>query len=315
MSKISFFTEVKIEQSSIKINHKDRLLLMGSCFTDEIGAKFMISGFETLKNPFGTIYNPISIANLLVRSVKKEYFTAKDIVQNGEYYYLFSTHGDIRGQTPNELLLLANNTMEKVHNYLKDTTIIFITLGTAWSYWYKQGNILMANCHKIPSNAISRRLLSIEQIVNSLREMILCIRNNTNPKIRFVFTVSPVRHIGEGLYDNKISKSTLHLAVDQLLEENEYFPSYEIVMDELRDYRFYAKDMVHLNETAVEYIWQRFANMYFTEETIQINEKYWKLNRMKNHRPFNPDSEGYKQHLQKIKLLEQELETYRKLSK
>lgn len=308
MGKIEFFTEVKVSQSPLKISHKYRLLLMGSCFTDEIGAKFERSGFETKRNPFGTIYNPISIARLLIRAVRKEYFTITDVVRSGEYYYLFEAHGDIRGTSVEDVLNLGNSKLEDLHDYLQGTTIIFLTLGTAWSYWYKEGEILMANCHKIPSKMISRRLLGVEEIEKWLRKAISCLRESVNKDIRVVFTVSPVRHIGEGLYDNKLSKATLHLAVDKVLEGNEYFPSYEIVMDELRDYRFYAKDMVHLSETAVDYIWQKFSQCYFAEGTMAKAEKYIKLDKMRSHRPFNPDSEGYKQHLEKIKELERELE-------
>ena len=182
-------------------------------------------------------------------------------------------------------------------------------MGTAWSYWYKEGDILMANCHKIPQKFITRRLLTVEQTVSSLHLMTESIKQ-INPSVKFLYTLSPVRHIKEGFYDNKLSKSVLALAIDEVIRNNNdsyYFPSYEIVNDELRDYRFYAKDMVHINETAVDYIWQRFGEVYFSLEEQLLNDKYIKLHLMQSHRPFNPDSDGYKKHLQKIKQLQQSL--------
>lgn len=305
-----FFTKIAIEKSVWSITHNDSILLMGSCFTDEIGEKFIQHGFNVAKNPFGTIYNPCSIANLIIRAVRNELFSTQNIIKSGEYYYLFEAHGDIRGKEKEDCLTLANRIINDIHNYLGDVTTIIITIGTALSYWYKQGNILMANCHKIPQKMIDRRFLTMEQIIFSLNEMMDSVCATFNKDMKFIFTVSPVRHIKEGYYDNKISKAILHLAIDKLLYNGrnvKYFPSYEIMMDELRDYRFYAKDLVHINEMAVDYIWQRFSQTYFSEQTILKSDKYFKLFQMKNHRPFNPDSDGYKQHLRKIERLEKEL--------
>ena len=309
MAKDIFFTQVTILPSDWQITHKDRILLIGSCFTDEIGKRLEISGYKTMKNPFGTVYNPVSIANLLIRSAAKTPFEDKDVILSGEFYYLFQAHGDVRGVSIRECLQNANDILDKVNDYIKQTDVIIITLGTAWSYWYKEGDILMANCHKIPQKFITRRLLTVEQTVSSLHLMTESIKQ-INPSVRFLYTLSPVRHIKEGFYDKKLSKSVLSLAIDEVIRNNNdsyYFPSYEIVNDELRDYRFYAKDMVHINETAVDYIWQRFGEVYFSLEEHLLNDKYIKLHLMQSHRPFNPDSDGYKKHLQKIKQLQQSL--------
>ncbi len=310
MAEGKFFTEIKIEKSKWQINHKDRIFLIGSCFTDEIGNKFEKHGFDILKNPFGTIYNPLSIANLIERCIKNEEFTEKDIIKSGEFYHPFATHGDIYGETIKDCLQLANKTTEKVHNYLQNTTVIIITLGTAWSYWHKNTNTLMANCHKIPQKEIKRRLLCIEEVNLALSSLIIEIQKKLPQIKHMLFTVSPVRHIKEGLYDNNLSKSTLHLSINNVITKNknvDYFPSYEIVMDCLRDYRFYAKDLVHLNEMAVDYIWEKFSDCYFSDNTRGINEKYYKLVLMQNHRPIHPNSEGYKKHLEKIEKLQKEL--------
>lgn len=310
MTKDLFFTEVKTEESDWKITHKDKILLIGSCFTDEIGFKFEQSGFNIMKNPFGVVYNPVSIAELLERCSQKRHFTASDVIQSGEYYYLFAAHGDVRGKTVGECLEKANQITDTVHDYLKSTSVVVITLGTAWSYWYKEGNVLMANCHKIPQKFIDRRILTVEEIEVSLNGLILTLRYHLNKDTKFIFTLSPVRHIKEGLQDNNLSKSTLTLAMHRVVKENadvDYFPSYEIVTDELRDYRFYAKDLVHVNETTVDYIWQRFSQTYFSQRTKELNGRYVKLYLMKNHRPINPDSEGYKKHCEKIRQEEEKI--------
>ena len=306
-----FFTEVNVAQSQRKLTHSDKILMLGSCFTDEIGNKFAIHGFDTHRNPFGTIYNPVSLAHLITKAADKELFTSSEVIQSGEFYYLFSAHGDIRGTTAGECLQNANTTLLQTAEYLRQATVIILTFGTAWSYWYKPNNLLMANCHKIPQQLILRRMFSVGEIERSLHDMICCVQEKINPQINFIFTVSPVRHIKEGMRDNNLSKSALHLAVQSIVEREkncQYFPSYEIVTDELRDYRFYAKDMVHLSETAVDYVWQKFYESYFDVKECLLNDNYFKLFQMKSHRPFNPSSDGYQKHLLKIQELEKELQ-------
>lgn len=307
---MNFFTKVNIERSKLSISHADNIILIGSCFTDEIGAKFEQNGFSILKNPLGILYNPLSISVCLNYIADKSFLIEDDLIKSGEYYYAFSFHGDYRGETKQECLQKINDAILSANNFLQKTTCLVITLGSAWTYWYRPLNYLMGNCHKISSNLIERKILSIEQICKALGDTIQKIQS-INKQIKIILTISPVRHIREGLYDNHISKSTLTLAVDKLINDKTndiaYFPSYEIVMDELRDYRFYAKDMIHVNETTVDYIWERFSQTFFSEETLILNEKYYKLYLMKNHRPLNPQSVGYKKHLEKIRLLKEEL--------
>ncbi|MDO5760542.1 MAG: GSCFA domain-containing protein, partial [Bacteroidota bacterium] len=175
---------------------------------------------------------------------------------------------------------------------------------TALTYWYKPFDRLMGNCHKIDNKLIERRLISYLDIANKFYETIREVRKIFNKQHNIVFTVSPIRHWREGYRDNLVSKSHLHLAIEEMRKKDEnlgYFPSYELVMDTLRDYRFYAEDMLHINSTAVDYIWQQFSNTYFTPNTMELNKQFFRLWTMKNHRPLNPDTLQYKMHLEKIK--------------
>ena len=218
MEKDSLFTDVKIAKSNWEITHQDNILLAGSCFTDEIGNKLINNGFNVMKNPFGVIYNPLSIADLIIRVAENKAFTEKDVIKSGEFYYLFAAHGDIRGETEEKCLDLANSIVKHTRDFLKNTSVIIITLGTAWSYWYKSNGYLMANCHKVPQQEISRRLLQIDETENSLNNMIKCIKSSEFKVKHCLFTVSPVRHIKEGFYDNKLSKAVLHLAIDKIIK-------------------------------------------------------------------------------------------------
>jgi hypothetical protein len=306
---MNFVTEVKVEESKEKINHKDNIMMIGSCFTNEIGQKFIESGFNVFINPFGIIYNPYSISECLDYVIQGKHLVCSDLIKVDEYYYAFSCHGDFRGQTKEECLKKINDNIDKAHAFLLKTKYLIITLGTAWTYTYKDNNRVMGNCHKIDSKKIERKMMNVSQVSASMNVIIENIKKNINQDIKIIFTLSPIRHWREGFKDNLLSKSTLYLAINELCKRDDtfYFPSYEIVMDELRDYRFYAQDMLHISELAVDYIWQKFSNCYFDEKTMMMNKDFVKLYLMKNHRPLNPDSEGYKKHLLKIKEMEEKL--------
>ncbi|MBP3253100.1 MAG: GSCFA domain-containing protein [Bacteroidales bacterium] len=300
---INLYTEVKPEESGFKINHKSHIMLIGSCFTDEIGERFAIHGFNIGKNPFGILYNPASIAICLNRITDKEYFDKKDLIKSGEYFYAFSCHGDYRGETEEQCLEKINRSIDENHEFLKTTDTIIITLGSAWTYRYKPADYLMGNCHKIDSKLIERRMLTVEQTVQCMMQATENVKQKINSDMRFIFTLSPVRHWREGWHDNAVSKAVLYLAVDKMIKEfcgnAAYFPSYDIVTDELRDYRFYERDLLHVNQLAVDCIWEKFSDTYFSEKTKYVNGEYRKLWLMKNHRPLNPSSEAYGKHKQK----------------
>ncbi len=305
---IRFRTEVVLEKSLMHISHKDKTFFVGSCFTENIGKRFVKSGFETYINPFGTMYNPLSIAYCLERVAQKNLFLEQELVQIGGYWKSYSHHGDFRSPDKQECLDNINSALAEAHDFLSNASFVVLTLGTAWVYRLKENRQLLANCHKMPSGLIDRSLCKLEELEKGLRSAFEACRN-LNPKVRFILTISPIRHWAEGYRDNMLSKSVLHLATEAFCSSTNsiYFPSYEIVMDDLRDYRFYATDMLHPNETAVEYIWEKFQETYFSQETIRIAKDFQRLDTMLSHRPFNPESPEYKFHLQKAENLRKEL--------
>jgi hypothetical protein len=312
---MNFTTQIPISKHENNISHKDKIMLLGSCFTENIGNKLSINGFETMINPFGILYNPFSICNSLDRIINLKFLLSEDLVQVNEFWYSYEHHGIFRNENSDNLLQSINLGISEANSFLKQTNWLIITLGTAWIFFLKENNKILGNCHKLNSQLIDRRLLTINEITENINLTINNIRK-INPDIKIILTVSPIRHWKQGFRENLISKSTLHLATDQIcksINNCSYFPAYEIVMDELRDYRFYQADMLHPSEVAVDYIWEKFSNHLFSDNTIQLCKDYFKLHSMKQHRAFNPESQGYKQHLIKIEKLE--IELYEKRNK
>lgn len=311
---MNFITPIPISKHENSISHKDKVMLLGSCFTENIGNKLTINGFETLINPFGILYNPFSICDSLDRILNLNFLDSDSLVYVNEFWYSYEHHGVFRDKNKDNLLQTINLEITNANHFLKQTDWLIITLGTAWVFFLKENNKILGNCHKLDSKLIDRRLLSAEEIV---RHTILTINNirKINPNIKIILTVSPIRHWKQGYRENLISKSLLHISTDQIcktINDCSYFPAYEIVMDELRDYRFYQSDMLHPSEVAVDYIWEKFSTHLFSDDTIKLCKDYSKLYSMKQHRAFNPESEGYKNHLIKIEKLEQELYEKRK---
>lgn len=308
---MTFRTEINLERSQQTILHNDKISLIGSCFTQNIGNKLSENGFHTNINPFGIIYNPISISQCLEHISTREPLVCNDLIKSGDYWKAYTHHGDFKAQTQEELLEIINNKIADSYNFIVKAKYLIITLGTSWVYTHKETNKIMGNCHKLSSNLFTKSLLTIDQIVENMTNSIdIFFANNQSSNSKVILTISPIRHWRDGYRENQLSKSILNLAVDELCKNNskiEYFPSYEILMDDLRDYRFYNEDMLHPNNLAVEYIWEKFQNTYFNINTIELCKRFQQLQKMKNHRPFNPDGEAYKNHLLKIKDLEEEL--------
>lgn len=287
------FLNTPIRKSDISIPHNEHILLLGSCFTENIGDKLMNSKFKVNSDPFGIIYNPISIANSLTRIKKKQLYTEQEISSQQGKFFSFDHHGSFSSFNKKDCLNKINNEINCAHQHLQETKTIVVTLGTAWVYEIKENNKLVANCHKLPSKNFTKRLLSVDEILHVWNPIIEQLKN-----INFIFTVSPVRHINDGLHENNISKSVLHLAIHQLTNKCpncHYFGAYEMVIDELRDYRFYKQDMIHPNSQALDYVWEKFASTYFNEQTQQLNQRIGKLQQAVNHRPFNFESESHQQ--------------------
>ena len=302
---IRFRTETELPTGKHKISHKSNLLLAGSCFAGNIGKMLAERKFNISTNPFGVLYNPLSIATMFARIIDGKLFTpdSPELFEHNGKWHSILHHGDFSRNTKEELLEAVNNSIEENHRWAKGCDTVIITFGTAYSYIRKSDDTVAGNCHKLPSDTFMRRLLSIEEIVNATAGIIEKFRN-INPTIKFIFTVSPIRHLRDGAHDNQKSKATLLLAIDKLVslypDNTLYFPAYEIVLDELRDYRFYAEDMVHPSPVAVEYIWECFGKCYFSNDTQKLNEEIEAIIRATEHRPFDASSDGYKNFLRNL---------------
>ena len=279
---MDLLTKVNIPLPEWQIGYQDKILLLGSCFADNIGKKFEEYYFQISSNPFGTLYNPLSIANTLSPVPG----SLLPIYHNGMWHSMMH-HGAFSNVDKDELLRRCEQSLCHMDRALQEASVIIVTFGTAWVYEY-QGEVV-ANCHKLPAKDFVRRRLTVEEIVQKW----LPIMEQMSDK-RWIFTVSPIRHIKDGLHENQISKAVLLQAVDYLTANSvlaSYFPSYEIMLDELRDYRFYAEDMLHPSQVAVDYIWQRFAETYFSSDTSKEMRVLHQLWRDRNHRFLHPESQ------------------------
>lgn len=305
-----FRTEVEVEPSKYKINHKTPVMFLGSCFADNIGAMLVEKKFPVCINPFGVIYNPMSVKQSLDILLNKKKFQKDDLYQFNNRWISFYHHSRFSSPDLNKALEKINSGIEKGADLLKMTNFLFITFGTAWVYEWKETGKVVSNCHKIPAREFNRRMLKPEEILEAWGEIIEKLKTQL-PGLKIIFTVSPVRHWKDGAEGNMVSKSVLLYAIHLLRKkfpDTDYFPSYEIMMDDLRDYRFYSEDMLHLNTTAVNYIWKKFDQRFFDDETRNILKKVDEINRAVAHKPFRPGSEDHlafvEKTLQKIRQAE-----------
>jgi hypothetical protein len=287
----TFLTHIDIPELPRKITYQTPVLSMGSCFADNIGQALQQRYFPVTKNPFGIVYNPLSIAQSLQRLDSGDLFTAEEIIYTHDLYTSFFHHGSFSHPDKTIFLKTANDLLQKGADTFRESKIVMLSLGTAWAYRHKASGQVVANCHKIPASEFERFMLSVDEIVNILFPI---IRSSDK---EWIMTVSPIRHWKDGAHGNQLSKATLLMAIEKLQQETEkiyYFPAYEIMMDELRDYRFYADDMLHPSSQAVNYIWERFSEIAFDDNTKQILKEVEKIVVARNHRPFYPETEAYR---------------------
>lgn len=299
---INFRTKVKIPDFKFSITYKSRLFFIGSCFTENIGNLFVKNKFNTTVNPYGVLYNPISVKNSLEILIQNKQFTEKDLHFHNNLWFSFFHHTSFSDNDKQKCLLKINSEIQKATQQLKQCDFLFITFGTARVYKYLKNKQVVSNCHKIPAGEFKHDLLEVDDILTIYLPFLQKIKQ-FNPKIRIVFTVSPVRHWKDGANGNQISKSTLLLSVNKLKNQNDfcyYFPSYEIVLDELRDYRFFAEDMLHISPVAINYIWEKINEHFFCPETKEQVKTVSQFVRASEHRPFNNQSEEYRFFKQKI---------------
>lgn len=296
-------TQITLQKEKYNpIDYKSNLLLLGSCFSENIGDKLAYFKFQMKQNPFGILFHPKAIEKLITYAINKKEFTEKDIFQRNERWHCFDAHSNLSATNKNELLVQLNQNLKITESQIKSASHIIITLGTAWIYRFIETDTIVANCHKVPQKKFLKELLSVDEIVESLESIITLVKS-INPKVNFLFTVSPVRHLKDGFVENQQSKSHLITAIHKIIEPRKniyYFPSYEIMMDELRDYRFYAEDMIHPNKTAIDYIWNKFSETWIFGPTHIIMQKVADIQNGLNHKAFNPNSNQHQQFLQKL---------------
>ncbi|MFQ3213719.1 MAG: hypothetical protein ACJAT1_002309 [Marivirga sp.] len=295
-------TTLHIKPATEKIHPHYKITSIGSCFADNIGNRFKEMKMDILGNPFGIIYNPISQMRLIQLSLSNESFNADHIVENQDIFNHLDAHSQFGKKELSKLREGLNDAAENFKTYLKEAKILIITFGTAWIYRYEKTGEIVANCHKLPSQNFTKELLNIEEIVSQTEKTMKMIQE-FNPDIKVILTVSPVRHIKEGIQENMLSKSILRVAADKIQQDAEnihYFPAYELMMDDLRDYRFYAEDMIHPNNTAQNYVWQKFRETYFSEPLFTYCDKWQSIKNDLDHRVMNPGSQEHIQFLESL---------------
>jgi hypothetical protein len=299
-----FRTEIPISKNSNTLDYNARVVSLGSCFVENMADKFQYFQFRNTTNPFGIIFNPASIDKIIEKVVSTTLFTENDIFFLNERWHCFDVHSDLSNESKEELLKSLNSILKATKTHLETASHIIITYGTSWVYKNVESLEIVANCHKVPQKQFTKELLSIEVIKKSIENTIKSIAL-VNPKANFIFTVSPVRHIKDGFVENQVSKAHLIAALyetfDFRLSTVTYFPSYEIMMDELRDYRFYGEDMLHPSQVAIDYIWQRFKETTISETAYSTMEEVQNIQKSLSHKPFNPNSESHLKFEEKLK--------------
>ena len=288
----NFRTTISTKKYPFDINYSSKILFLGSCFSDHVSQKILDGGFSVVANPFGVLYNPISIKNAFNIFLEKKQFEESDLIFNQGLYHSFFHHGQFSNPSKEKALEQINKSISLHQQFVKNADFIFITFGTSYVYRHTEQNIIVSNCHKLPTKTFDHFSLTIEEIVLEYTPLLKALKVQ-NPNLQIIFTVSPIRHWKDGAHENQLSKARLHLAIEELQNRFDfvhYYPSYEIIMDDLRDYRFYAKDMIHLNTQAVNYIYEHFRNSFYKSETQIIEKRVIKLKQALNHRPFNPDT-------------------------
>lgn len=300
--KRAFRTELTWPKADFEVSYRDHICAVGSCFAENMSGLLQQGGFSVEVNPFGILYNPVSIADTLQLQFGEQPFPEENLVQQGELWYSFLHHGRFAALSREELLDIIQAELAKARISAKKCTKLMLTLGSSTVYEYRQSGKIVANCHKIPNNRFSKYRLTVSQCTDQLLPVLQLIKEK-NPGIEIILSVSPVRHLREGFTENQLSKSTLLLCCEELqrqLSFVHYFPAYEIMMDDLRDYRFYHADMVHPNEVATAYIWEQFRDCFFSEETCKIHAEISDFQRMKSHRPLHPETREFSELQQKI---------------
>jgi len=288
-------TPIKLSRQNPPINYSSKVLLLGSCFAQNMGAKLEYYKFQQCTNPFGILFHPVAIEKLITRAIDQNWFTSKDVFLQNEQWHCFLAHSKLSNTSEENLISALNSALEKLRTSLEEASHVVFTFGTAWVYRHLENDTIVANCHKVPQKEFIKQLLSPDDVSDVLLGIETKLRT-INPRCSIINTVSPVRHIKDGLLANSRSKAHLIAGVQEIVSPeklNHYFPSYEIMMDELRDYRYYKEDLIHPNETAIHLIWEKFLSSWVASETFEIQKKIAVIQNGLLHIPFNEHSKGY----------------------
>jgi len=295
---MKFFTHIDISKSFIDISYQDQILLFGSCFAESIGSCLNQNKFHVDINPFGVLYNPMSISKAILSLIQPIEKTKDDLFSHNGLFHSFTHHSSFSAITKEECLNKINSRIHISSGNLRKANQLFITFGSAHVYISKNNKEVVANCHKLPSGFFEYNRLSVADIFEEWNQLLFSLFR-INDQLKVIFTVSPIRYWKDGAHENQLSKSTLLLAIEEIQKHypanTSYFPAYELLIDELRDYRFYAEDMCHPSQTSIQYIWDRFIETYLSKPTQQLLYEIKDILKLINHKPFNPQSETYKQ--------------------
>jgi len=300
---MQFTTPIPISKSNSPMDYQSEIISLGSCFAVNMAEKFDYFKFQNTINPVGILFHPMAIEKFIGFAVNKKAFTETDIFFHNERWRCFDVHSDLSNSDKDLLLQNLNATVSETYRQLSTASHLIITFGTAWIYRNIELDEIVANCHKIPQKQFKKELLSVPEIQKSIQNTIHFLQQ-INPELHIIFTISPVRHIKDGFVENQWSKSNLISALQEIVNRKSqilnYFPSYEIMMDELRDYRFYAEDMIHPNQTAINYIWKRFSETWISDSAFPVMEQVDSIQKSLQHRPFDPNSQNHQAFLSKL---------------
>ena len=300
---MQFTTKIPIPKSNHPIDYDSKIISLGSCFAVNIAEKFNYFKFQNAVNPFGILFHPLAIHEVVRRAVEEDFFKESELFFHNERWHCFDVHSDLSQSNKEDLLLHLNQSLSALQSQIKTASHLLITYGTAWVYRDKTSHKIVANCHKVPQAQFEKQLLPAAQIEAAIADTVNLLLA-VNPNLNIVLTVSPVRHLKDGFVQNQQSKANLIIGIHQTINGQpstiNYFPSYEIMMDELRDYRFYAADMIHPNQTAIDYIWERFVESNISVNSIQIMNEVDSIQKGLLHRPFHSDSKSHQKFLMQL---------------
>ena len=297
-----FRTQLIPSPSNPQISYQSNILSMGSCFADRMGERLQQAKFNTQVNPLGIAYNPISLGDLLLMALGEKPVPTAHFSQSEEVWQSLAFHSSFNHPNEEQFELGIQSALSKTRSWLEETDVLILTFGTAWVYRRKDNQEIVNNCHRFPSSFFTKELLTTEIIQTELTALFSKLWS-LNPSLRILLTVSPIRHIKDGMERNSVSKATLRLACHQLVSSHEqiaYFPAFELMMDDLRDYRFYQEDLLHPTELAEAYIWEKFVLTHFSASTQNTLQQWNQLQKDLTHRPRNPHSEGHRRFLEKL---------------